>query len=115
MSATEEVAMDSWFSEEVSRSFAYLSLLSLMALLGPYAVRGRRRRLVFGVWAALIGFGVLCLCAALAAWWVGQPGFVVRPLAVSGVVITVIFAGLYRTLRLAYQEAELRRMTARDL
>lgn len=107
--------MDSWFSEESSRAFAYLAFLSLFSLLGPYAVRGRRRKLVLGVWAALIGFGVLSLCAAIVAWRVGQPGFVVRPLAVSGVVITVIFAGFYRTLRNAYQEAELRKIAARDL
>jgi CHASE2 domain-containing sensor protein len=107
--------MDSWFSEEFSRAFVYLAFLSFFSLLGPYAVRGRRRKLVMTVWAALIGFGVLCLGAAITAWWVGQPQHVVRPLALSGVVITVIFAGLYRTLRHAYQEAELRRIVARDL
>ena len=107
--------MDSWFSQEFSRAFAWLALLSVFALLGPYSLRGRRRRLVMTIWLALLGFGIVCLCAAIVAWRVGQPDYVIRPLAVSGVVITVIFSALYGTLRRAYQEAELRRIVARDL
>lgn len=107
--------MDSWFSEEFSRAFTWLALLSVFAWLGPYSLRGRRRKLVMTICLALLGFGIVCLGAAIVAWGVGQPGFVIRPLAVSGVVITAVFAGLYRTLTQAYQEAELRRIVARDL
>jgi CHASE2 domain-containing sensor protein len=107
--------MDSWFSEEISRWFVFLAFLSFFSLLGPYALRGRRRRLVMTLWAILVVFGVACLGAAVTAWWMGQPGFVVRPLAVSGGVITVIFTAFYRTLTRAYQEAELRSMVAQDL
>ena len=106
---------DSWFSVQTAEAFQWLALLSFFALLGPYATLGRRRTLVFAIWLTLLAFGCVCLAAAIAALALGQPGHVIKPLAVSGVVITVIFAGLYGTLRRAYQEAELRRMQAQDI
>jgi len=106
---------DSWFSAETAQAFQWLALLSFFSLLGPYAALGRRRKLVTATWLILLAFGCVCLVAAIAAVVVGQPGHVIKPLAVSGVVITVIFAGLYGTLQRAYQEAELRRMSAQDL
>lgn len=107
--------MDSWFSEQFSHGFGWLALLSFLGFLGPYAQRGKHRRWVMGVWLVVLAFGCVCLVGAVAAAFVGQPAYVVRPLGVSGVVITVIFAGFYRTLRRAYRDAELRRMTARDI
>lgn len=107
--------MDSWFSEETSRWFAYLAFLAFFSLLGPYAAQGRGRRLVMTIWGVLVAAGVACLAAAVAALWVGQPEHVVRPLAVAGGVVTVVFGALYRTLSRSYQEAELRRIVARDL
>lgn len=107
--------MDSWFSEEASRAFAWFSLLSLLSLLGPYALLGRHRKLVLSAWVAALALGVICLGAAIVALLLGQPAHVIRPLALVGVVVTVVFAGLFRTLTRAYEEAELRRMIAQDL
>lgn len=107
--------MDSWFSEEFAHNFSLLASISLFSLLGPYAQTGRHRKLVMTTWIVLIVFGVACLAAAAVAWFVGQPAHVAGPLALSGFVITVVFSGLYRTLVRAYQEAELRRMSAQDI
>jgi len=106
---------DSWFSVETAEAFQWLALLSFFSLLGPYAALGRRRQLVMTTWLTLLAFGCVCLVAAIVAAVVGQPRHVIKPLAVGGVVITVIFAGLYGTLKRAYQEAELRRMQAQDI
>jgi hypothetical protein len=107
--------VDSWFTEEFARNFVYLSLLAFLALLGPYALTGRHKNAVMTVWFAALSFGCVCLGAGVVAFFIGQPRHVVWPLAWSGVVITAVFAGFYRTLRRAYQEAEIRKMTALDI
>lgn len=107
--------MDEWFSPEFARSLSLLAFLSILSLLGPYAARGRRRTFVLSIWVAVIVFGCLCLGAAVIAFVVGQPSHVVRPLALAGFVVTVVFAGLFGTLRRAYQEAELRKTIAQDI
>jgi hypothetical protein len=63
----------------------------------------------------VIALGGLCLAAAGIALTVEQPAYVVRALGVSGLVLTVVFAAFYRTLKRAYQEVELRRIAALDL
>jgi hypothetical protein len=107
--------MDNWFSEEFAHNFSLLAFLSLFSMLGPYAQTGRHRKLVMTTWIVLIAFGAACLAAAAVARLVGQPGYVAGPLTLSGFIVTVVFSGLYRTLVRAYQEAELRRMSARDI
>jgi drug/metabolite transporter (DMT)-like permease len=110
-----EDPVDSWFSEETSRAFVWLAFLSFLSLLGPYALTGRHRRLVTAVWIGALALGAVSLGAAVVALMQGQPPHVVRPLLVTGVVVTIVFAGLYRTLIKAYQEAELRKIAAQDI
>ncbi|HEU4620162.1 MAG TPA: hypothetical protein VFV10_19150 [Gammaproteobacteria bacterium] len=107
--------MDSWFSEQFSHNLALLALLSVLSFLDPCIRRGKHRNLVMAIWTAVLVFGCACLAAAALAWLGGQPPFVVRPLGIAGLVITGVFGGLYRTTRSAYQEAELRRISALDI
>lgn len=107
--------MNSWFSPETSQAFVWLSSLSLLTLLRHYSRLGRYRNLVLGVWLAVLAFGCLCLGAAGLALVLEQPAHVVRPLAVTGVVLTIVLSLSYARLKHAYQEAELRRMIAQDL
>jgi hypothetical protein len=44
-----------WFKPDVALWFSFLSLFSLLAVLGPFAERGERRKLVLGAFTSAMG------------------------------------------------------------
>jgi hypothetical protein len=107
--------IEPWFSEEVALRFAFLSLLSLFALVEIPAQRGRHRQLVMASWNAVLVFSALLLIAAVLAWSLGQPRHVVFSMGLSGLVIGSVFLVLKKAVVAAYREAEVRKTIAADL
>lgn len=107
--------MNEWFTPDVSRWFTFLSLLALAAALESFAKRGRQRPLVTGVYALGLALGVALLGLGVVALLLGQPWHVVFPLLWSGAVTTPAFAWGMRGIRHAYEEAEARRIVAKNL
>jgi hypothetical protein len=107
--------MDPWFLPETARYFSFFSLLSLMALMSFWIKQGRHRHLVIGSFYTSIGLGVAFLLAALVAWRVGQPEHVSGALAMTGLVIAVVFAATLPVVYKGYAEADQRRIIARDI
>ena len=104
-----------WFSPEIAPYFSFLALLSLCALFGEGARKGRHRNVVMAVWNGVIAGGVLLLGLAGAAFLSGQPAHVLRALVVTGIVLTACFAFTRVQILRDYREAELRRTVATDL
>lgn len=107
--------MNDWFSPETAQYFSFLSLMSLMALMSWWVRQGRHRSLVIGSFIASIVLGAGLLAAAAIAWFVDQPGYVTGPLALSGAVITGVFAATIRNVRSSYDEFDQRRIIAKDI
>ena len=107
--------IDPWFSQEVSRYFAFLSFLAFGAVLTVFAKRGQHRKVVMATGAALTAVGAVLLAAGLGAALTGQPRFVTGPLLLSGLVVTTVCIGGLIDLRRLYAEAELRKISASDL
>lgn len=107
--------MSDWFSPEVGRLFSLFSLLSLLALVAPWVQRGKHKALVTALYIAGLGLGVVLLVAGGVARWAEQPAYVVRPLSLAGLVITVVFAVMIGVVLKGYAEAEQRKMLARDI
>ena len=107
--------MDPWFSPQAARYFSFLSLMSLMALMSYWIKQGRYRRLVVGSFYASIGLGVAFLLAALVAWNVDQPEYVSGALAMTGLVIVVVFSATIPVVFKGYADADQRRMIAKDI
>jgi peptidoglycan/LPS O-acetylase OafA/YrhL len=107
--------MDAWFPPEAARLFSFFSLMSLMALMSTWIKQGRYRRLVIRSFYASIGLGVAFLIAALVAWDFGQPEYVIGALAMTGLVIAVVFAAMLPVVNKGYAEADQRRSLAKDI
>lgn len=86
--------MTPWFSLETARWLAFLSLFSLFSLLSYFIKQGRHRRVVTWVLALCATTGVVLLALAIIANMAGQPGHVVFPLGVAGVVMSTVFLQL---------------------
>jgi NADH:ubiquinone oxidoreductase subunit 4 (subunit M) len=107
--------IDAWFSPDVSRGFAFLSLFSLLALVAPLVQRGLYKTLVVGTYAAVAAMGLVLLGLAAVASSGGQPGYVIRSFVVSGVVLAVIFTSMLPMIVSGYRDAERRKIAAKDL
>jgi hypothetical protein len=107
--------IEPWFAQETSRWFAFLSMLSLLAVLSQYAEQGRHRVAVMRVWASTIAFGGLILVVAALGFLSGQPWYVVKTLGLSGLLVAGMFAATLNVVRRAYDQAEVRRTIAADL
>ena len=107
--------MEPWFTPETGRLFAMLSLLAFAATLEPLARQGRARGAVMTIFAACVGLGLALLALAAVAGAIGQPGYVVRPLIVGGLVVALPFTAAFAEVRRIYNEAELRKTIASDL
>ena len=107
--------MEPWFTPETGRLFAMLSLLAFTATLEPLARQGRARSAVMTILAACIALGLALLAMAAVAGAIGQPGYVIRPLIVGGVVVTLPFSAAIAEARRIYNQAELRKTIASDL
>jgi hypothetical protein len=107
--------VNEWFSPETAKYFSFLSLLSLMAMMSYWVRQGRHRSLVIGSFIVSIVFGGVLLAGAAVAWSLEQPAWVVRPMALSGFVVTIVFAATLGTIRRGYEESEQRRIVAKDI
>jgi hypothetical protein len=85
------------------------------ALIGLLASRGKGRALVMALARGLVAFGAAALALGVVALIRSQPYEVVYPLLLEGALSVVVPAFLIPVLRRRYEEAELRRMAARDL
>ena len=106
---------EAWFAPELAPWFSMLSLLSLLAYLQTYALKGKHRATVLGAYqACTVGAGLIVLVGA-AAWLVGQPPWVWGTLVFAGGLTCVLM--IYSTRRVAhmYKDAELRKSIAQDL
>jgi predicted tellurium resistance membrane protein TerC len=106
---------EGWFSPDVARSFAFLSLLSIAAAFEPLAKQGRGRAIVTAIFGACVALGVLFLVAATVATWTGQPSYVLRSLWLAGIVVTIPFVAAFKEMQRIYREAEVRKTVAADL
>ena len=106
---------DAWFAQSFGSWFSLFSLLALFSLLRPLADRGQRRGLVLFLFGVCIFVGTVLLLSGVVAASSGQPSFVVRPLLLSGFVVTSLFVGAFVKLRQAYVDADIRRTIASDL
>ncbi len=104
-----------WFEPGVAIWFSFLSLFSLLSVLGPFAERGEHRKAVVGAFKGALGLGVVFLALTGAAALAEQPGYVIVPFLVCGVVLTAVFASTLPGIHRAYQQAEHRKMAAKDL
>lgn len=87
----------------------------LGALIGILSSLGKARRLVISLCVVLIAFGMACLMAGVAAWFVSQPYAVYYPLLLFGVICTAVVGGNLPGIRRRYRQIELRRMTSMDV
>jgi hypothetical protein len=106
---------EAWFSPDVARSFAFLSLLATTAALEPLAQRGRGRAMVMAILGGCIVLGAAFFAAGSLAWLAGQPLHVFRSLLLVGFVVTIPFVGAFVSMQKIYREAELRKTVASDL
>jgi hypothetical protein len=107
--------MEPWFTPETERLFSMLLLLAFTATLEPLARQGRARAAVMTTFASCIGLGLALLALAAVAAESGQPGHVVRPLTIGGLVVTLLFATAFEEMRRIYNQVELRKTMASDL
>ncbi|MGD8339244.1 MAG: hypothetical protein PVH89_00600 [Gammaproteobacteria bacterium] len=107
--------MNEWFGPEVARWFSLLSLMSLVAITSIWIQRGQHKKLVTGIYVVCLSIGGLFLGASVLARILEQPSYVVRPLLVTGIVVTVCFAATLPVMRKGYAEAEERKILAKDL
>jgi hypothetical protein len=87
----------------------------LGGLIGLLAGRGRARGFVMTLSAAMVVVGLLLLAVGVVAAMLGQPYAVWYPLALAGLIPTVVVGASRRTIRRRYEQAELQRMAALDL
>ncbi|HUF74344.1 MAG TPA: hypothetical protein VMR74_15785 [Gammaproteobacteria bacterium] len=107
--------MSEWFSPEVGPWFSWLSLMSLVAITSIWIERGQHKKLVTGIYIISVAVGGLFLVAGMVARVVDQPSYVVRPLLMSGFVITAVFAATWPVVLDGYRKAEQRKILARDM
>ena len=85
------------------------------SLLGVLAPRGKARPLVFGSLGLLVVASVTCLIAGVLALLAHQPYGVWYGLLLPGVIGLLVLGPLIPVAIMAYRQAELRKMQARDL
>jgi hypothetical protein len=107
--------MNEWFGPETAPWFSWLSLMSLVAITSIWIEKGRHKTLVTTIYALSTAVGGLLLVAGLVATIVEQPGYVSRPLQMSGFVITAVFAATWPVVLGGYRKAEQRKILARDM
>jgi hypothetical protein len=107
--------MNAWFGPDVAMWFSFLSLLATAAALETLAKRGKARSFVTGVYYAGLALGVVLLGLGVVALLLDQPWYVVFPLLWSGAVMTPAFGWGQRAMQRVYEEAEARRIVAKNL
>lgn len=84
-------------------------------LIGLLAGGGRARGFVMMLTVAMVVGGLALLAVAAVAALLGQPYAVWYPLALAGLITTIVMGALRRTIRQRYEQAELQRMSAMDM
>jgi arginine exporter protein ArgO len=107
--------MEPWFAPETGRLFAMMSLLAFASTLEPLARQGRARAAVLTTFASCMALGLACVALAVVGALIGQPNYVIAPMIVAGVAVTLPFAAGFAEMRRIYSEAELRKTIASDL
>ena len=82
---------------------------------GCLAPRGRARKLVMAWGLVLLAACAGMLLLALALLMMGHPRLLWYPWLLPGAIGIVVFGPLIRTVRLRYQQAEMRRLEAKDI
>jgi hypothetical protein len=91
------------------------SLLGLAGtLVGILAGKGKARRLTLGSLWGMATLGIVCLILAIMSWLQGYPWPVIYPLALVGLLATVLGFCFLPVVRRRYAELELRRMQSMD-
>ena len=103
-----------WFSE-IPPGLTFFAFLSLLALLDSPIRQGRFKTPLITIWTVAIAAAVCLFALAIVALAVQQPVYVVRSLALLGLVFGFAFGVSFPALRRAYREAELRKTIAADL
>jgi hypothetical protein len=74
--------------------------------------RGRAKGLLTGAYMLLASLGAACLLVAILAAISGEPGRVIVPLLVPGIVLTVIMGMFSPVIIREYQQFEFRKLAA---
>ena len=85
------------------------ALVVATSLLTP---RGKAKGLLTGAYMLLASLGAACLLVAAVAAIAGEPGRVVIPLLVPGIVLTVIMGIFSPAIIREYQQFEFRKLAA---
>ena len=84
------------------------------ALVGVLAGLGRARKLALACLWGMVTMGVVCLILTLISWLQGYPWPVIYPLALVGLLGTVLGFAFLPMVRRRYAQLELRRMESMD-
>lgn len=101
-----------WFAPQHAVLFSFASLTSLLALLEPYARRGKHPVLVFGASVAVLLAAVATVVGAVLAHRSAQPGYVVVALGLAGGVVTLVTIPGLASYVLLYRDAVRERTAA---
>lgn len=104
-----------WFAPEGAYLFSLAGLLCFTTLAAPLITRGERRRLVWGLWIAIIATGAAMFVLGLVAQWRGQPAHVRLPLLATGAAMSLGYAVSLIFVRRVYRLAEARKVAAHEL
>jgi hypothetical protein len=110
--------MGAWWNDRTAGlvGAAYGSIVGCLGgLMGLLVSLGRGRSFVLASLKALAGLGVVSLAAGVAALLLRQPYGVYYPLLLSGAISAAMPFWALPLARRRYQEAELRRVRARDV
>ena len=106
-----------WWSERAGGHIGAIlgSVLGLMgAVVGVLAGSGRARRFALGLMSAALACGLVLLVIGFVALFRSQPWHVYYPFMLAGALATLVFGGLFQSVRRRYLELELRKMSAVD-
>ncbi len=106
-----------WWTPSAAGLIGVLSGLlggSVGILMGLLVPRGKARRLILVLLAALIVLGIAFLLIGLFAWMKSQPYHVFYPLLLIGVLFPVLFGWFLVAVPRWYAQVELRKIAAAD-
>ncbi len=84
-------------------------------LMGVLAPRGKAKPLVIGMVVLMAVVGVIALCTGIAALSMGQPYHVWYPLALVGLIMTIVGGSLVFVVQNLYRAAERRKLDAEQI
>lgn len=85
------------------------------SLIGWLAPQGRAKWLVVGLQLFWVAAGIAMLLTGLVAALAGQPGHVIKPFVLIGLIGTAVMGGLLPVTLARYRQADRRRLEAEEL